>query len=52
MPASDVLEDDTMMLDDWEGEGERGERNHGKHILARNILFSFSPIPGTLGWLY
>jgi hypothetical protein len=42
MPASDVLEDDTMMLDAWEGEGERGERNHGKHILVRNLVSSFS----------
>jgi hypothetical protein len=34
------LGDDTVMLDasEWEGEGKREERDHGKHILE-NILF-------------
>ena len=27
-----MTDDDAMMLDDWEEEGKRGEREHGKHI--------------------
>jgi hypothetical protein len=30
----DGLGDDTMMLDEWEGEGKREERDDGKHILG------------------
>lgn len=28
----DGLGDDAVMLDEWEGEGKREEREHGKHI--------------------
>ncbi|KAI0269572.1 hypothetical protein BGY98DRAFT_298512 [Russula aff. rugulosa BPL654] len=37
----DGLEDDTMMLDEWEGEGKREEREHdGKHIERILEIFS------------
>jgi hypothetical protein len=41
---ADRLEDDTMMLDDWEEEGKGRERDDGKHILEIfwfSIFFSF-----------
>jgi hypothetical protein len=44
-----MVEDDAMMLDDWEEEGKRGERGHGKQeSYSVSILFS---ICGTLGLL-
>jgi hypothetical protein len=47
---SDRLEDDTMMLDDWEEEeGKRGEREHGKQPLEIYSFSIFFSIPGTLG---
>lgn len=43
------VEDDAMMLDDWEEEGKRGERGHGKQeSYSVSIFFSIS---GTLGLL-
>lgn len=46
------LGEDTVMLDEWEGEGKQEERDHGKHILEISLFFfsffSFS-IPGALG---
>jgi hypothetical protein len=38
---TDVLGDDSMMLDEWEGEGKREERDHGKHIFLERFLFFF-----------
>jgi hypothetical protein len=38
---ADRLDDDTMMLDDWEEEGKRGERDHGKHNSRNLFRFSF-----------
>jgi hypothetical protein len=35
------LGDDTVMLDEWEGEGKREERDHGKHILEISFFLSF-----------
>jgi hypothetical protein len=37
----DRLGDDTVMLDEWEGEGKREERDHGKHILEISFFFRF-----------
>jgi hypothetical protein len=37
----DGLGDDTVMLDEWEGEGKREERDHGKHILEISFFFFF-----------
>jgi hypothetical protein len=41
----DGLGDDTVMLDEWEGEGKREERDDGKHILEiflfRYFFFPF-----------
>lgn len=34
----DGLEGDTIMLDEWKGDGKREERDHGKHILEM-LLF-------------
>ena len=35
----DGLGDDTVMLDEWEEEGKREERDDGKHILENISLF-------------
>jgi hypothetical protein len=43
------LGDDTVMLDGWEGEGKREERDHGKHIPEIIFFPLFLSIPGTLG---
>jgi hypothetical protein len=47
---TDQLEDDTMVLDDWqEEEGKRGESDHGKQILEIfGFQFSF-PFLAPLG---
>ena len=37
----DGLGDDTVMLDEWEGEGKREEREHGKHLFFVFRCFSF-----------
>lgn len=37
----DGLGDDNMILDEWEGEGKREERDHGKHILETFPFFLF-----------
>lgn len=38
----DRLGDDTVMLDEWEGEGKGEESDHGKHILEKIFLFFFT----------
>jgi len=46
----DGLGDDTVMLDDWEEEGKRQDRDHGKHILEifffRYFFFPFLALSG------
>jgi hypothetical protein len=37
----DGLGDDTVMLDEWEGEGKREERDHGKHISEISLFRYF-----------
>jgi hypothetical protein len=46
---ADPLEDDAMMLDDWEEEDKRGQRDHGKQLLEIFRHSNFLSIPGTLG---
>lgn len=46
---SDRLHDDAMTLDDWEEEGKRGEREHGKQALEIYWFSIFFSIPGALG---
>lgn len=45
----DELGDDSVMLDEWEGEGKREARDDGKHIPEMILLRYFFSIPGTLG---
>ena len=45
----DGLGDDTLMLDEWEGEGKREDRDDGKHILEIFFFHYFFSIPGNLG---